>query len=99
MAEKDVQIVKNIPTMTHSDKQDLYLALLRYRNILIIMSDNLGSPAQQLMGHKAKTLLSTFTMLLQLRMISTRTVKNSCTTRRKDRVLLCQTLEELIAED
>ena len=54
MAEKAVQIIKNLLKKAHLDKQNPYLALalLEYRNTP--MSDNLGSPTQQLMGTEQK---------------------------------------------
>ena len=48
MAEKAVQTAKNLLKKAVADHKDPYLALLKYCNTPI--SDQLGSPAQRLMG-------------------------------------------------
>ena len=62
MAERVVQTVKNSLKKALMDKRDPYLALLEYRNTP--MSDDLGSPAQRLMGRRTKTLIPTSNKLL-----------------------------------
>ena len=63
--EKAVQTVKNILKKAHDDRQDPYLALLALRNTPI--DDEVGSPVQQLMGRRTKTLLPTTDKLLKPR--------------------------------
>ena len=63
MAERAVQTVKNCLKKALLDRRDPYLALLEYRNTP--MSDDLGSPAQRLMGRRTKTLIPTSTKLRQ----------------------------------
>jgi len=57
MAERAVQAVKNLLKKAILDKRDPYLAFLEYRNMPV--SDALGSPVQQFMGRRTKTLLPT----------------------------------------
>lgn len=56
-AEKAVQVVKGLLNKTQSDTQDFHLALLNFRNTP--MNDELGSPAQRLMGRRTRTLIPT----------------------------------------
>lgn len=68
MAEKSVQTVKNLIKKALHDRKDPYLALLEYRNTP--HTDNIGSPAQRLMGRRTKTLIPTTEKLLQPKTIS-----------------------------
>ena len=68
MAEKSVQTVKNLIKNALHDKKDPYPALLDYRNTT--QSDNVGSPAQQLMGRRTKTLIPTTEVLLKPKVIN-----------------------------
>ena len=72
MAEKAVQTAKNLLKKAVTDNKDPYLALLAYRNTPL--SDQLGSPAQRLMGRRTKTLISTCEKLLQPKIISPKVV-------------------------
>eukprot|EP00731_Ephydatia_muelleri_P033072 Em0025g28a len=47
LAEKSVQIIKSLLNQSKANNQDPYLSLLEYRNTTV---DNVGSPAQLLMG-------------------------------------------------
>jgi transposase InsO family protein len=73
--EKAVQTVKNILKKARDDKQDPYLALLALRNTPI--DDQIGSPAQQLMGRRTRTLLPTTKQLLAPKIIRTSAVRKS----------------------
>ena len=68
MAEKSVQTVKNLMKKAIHDKKDPYLALLDYRNTP--QSENVGSPAQRLMGRRTKTLIPTTKVLLKPKVIN-----------------------------
>ena len=68
MAEKSVQTVKNLMKKALHDRKDPYLALLDYRNTP--WSDNIGSPAQRLMGRRTKTLIPTTEELLRPKTIN-----------------------------
>ena len=72
MAEKAVQTAKNLLKKAVADHKDPYLALLEYRNTPV--SDQLGSPAQRLMGRRTKTLIPTCEKLLQPKIIKPKTV-------------------------
>ena len=63
LAEKSVQIIKSLLNKSKANNQDPYLSLLEYRNTTV---DNVGSPAQLLMGRKLRaTLLVTASQLKQ----------------------------------
>ena len=62
MAEKAVQTAKNLIKKAIADNKDPYLALLEHRNTLL--SDQLGSPVQRLMGRRTRTLIPTSEKLL-----------------------------------
>ena len=68
MAEKAVQTAKNLLKKALADNRDPYLALLEHRNTPL--SDQLGSPAQRLMGQRTKPLIPTSEKLLQPKIIS-----------------------------
>ena len=68
MAEKSVQTVKNLMKKAIHDKKDPYLVLLDYQNTP--QSDNVGSPAQRLMGRHTKTLIPTTKVLLKPKVIN-----------------------------
>ena len=72
MAEKAVQTVKRLIKKATHDGNDLYLALLEYRNTPC--SITLGSPVQRLMGRRTKTLLPTSSKLLKPATIDPKTV-------------------------
>lgn len=74
-AEKAVQIIKNVLKKATHDRQDPYLALLALRNTPI--DDRVGSPAQQLMGRRTKTLLPTTQKLLLPKTIPPPLVRNT----------------------
>ena len=61
-AEKAVQTIKNLLRKAQVEKSDFHLALLDFRNSPT--NDNVGSPAQRLMGRRTKTLLPTAKKLL-----------------------------------
>ena len=79
--EKAVQTVKNILKKARDDKQDPYLALLALRNTPI--NDQIGSPSQQLMGRRTRTLLPTAKQLLTPKTICTSAVRRSIVDRQK----------------
>jgi hypothetical protein len=60
--EKYVGIAKAMMTKCEETKQDLYLALLNHRNTPM---ENLGSPAQRLLGRRTRTRLPTAESLLK----------------------------------
>ena len=80
-AEKAVQIVKNILKKARDDKQDPYLALLALRNTPI--DDEVGSPVQQLMGRRTRTLLPTTNELLLPKSIQASTVRKAIVQRQQ----------------
>ena len=61
-AEKAVQTIKSLVKKANDDGKDIYLALVELRNTPI--NEQLGSPAQRLMGRRTRTLLPTSTQLL-----------------------------------
>ena len=61
-AEKAVQTIKNLLRKAQDENCDFHLALLNFRNSPT--NDNVGSPAQRLMGRRTKTLLPTTKKLL-----------------------------------
>ena len=73
MAEKAVQTIKRLMKKATHNGNDPYLALLEYRNTP--WSDTLGSPAQQLMGRRTKTLIPTASNLLKPETINPITVQ------------------------
>ena len=80
MAEKAVQTAKNLIKKAIADKRDPYLALLEHRNTPL--SDQLGSPVQQLMGRRTRTLIPTSEKLLQPKVISPKVVYKEITQRK-----------------
>ena len=74
-AEKAVQTVKNILKKVLYDGRDPYLALLDLCNTPV--NDKIGSPAQQLMGRRTKTLLPTTKRMLLPKTIQASTVKSN----------------------
>lgn len=56
LAEKAVQIAKNILKKSTYDNSDYYLGLLNYMNT---PRGNLGSPSQRLFGHATRSILPT----------------------------------------
>ena len=79
--EKAVQTVKSILKKARDDKQDPYLALLAFRNTPV--DDKVGSPVQQLMGRRTKTLLPTTKELLLPKTIRASTVRNAIAQRQQ----------------
>ena len=71
-AERTVQTVKNLLKKAQEDQKDPYLALLDFRNTP--MNEQVGSPAQQLMGRRTKTLLPTSANLLEPKTIKAKSV-------------------------
>ena len=61
LVEKEVQIVKNLPTKAKQDRRDPYLGLLEYRNTPI----DVGSPAQLLMSRRLRSIIRTTNAQLQ----------------------------------
>ena len=80
-AEKSVQTVKNLLRKARTEDRDFHLALLDFRNSPT--NDNVGSPAQRLMGRRTKTLLPTAEKLLLPKTIPPTVVKSDCL-RRQD---------------
>ena len=78
---KAVQTVKNILKKAHDDRQDPYLALLALRNTPI--DGQVGSPVQQLMGKRTKTLLPTTEELLQPKIIRPSAVRSAILKRQR----------------
>lgn len=72
LAEKSVQIVKRLLTKARADGKDPYLGLLEYRNTPV---DNIGSPAQMLMGRRLRSVLPTTTKQLRPRTVKSSTVQ------------------------
>ena len=72
LAEKAVNIVKNILKKAKEDHKDPYLGLLEYRNTPI---DGIGSPAQLLMGRRLRTTLPATHAHLQPSIINPKTVQ------------------------
>ena len=81
MAERAVQTVKNCLKKALLVRRDPYLALLEYRNTP--MSDDLGSPAQRLMGRRTKKLIPTSTKLLNPKTISPKIVQKELLQRKE----------------
>ena len=81
MAEKAVQIVKNLMKKATHDGKDIHLALLECRNTT--WSDTIGSPAQRLMGRRTKTLVPTTDALLQPKTIDPTLVQKELTQHRQ----------------
>lgn len=84
MAEKAVQIAKNLIKKTKKDNSDLQLALLDYRNTP--RDTILGSPVQRCMSRRTKTRLPTCDMLLKPEIIQPEKVSNrlqECKTKNK----------------
>ena len=79
--EKAVQTVKNILKKARDDRQDPYLALLALRNTPI--DDQIGSPAQQLMGRRTRTLLPISKELLTPKTIRPSTIRKSILSRQE----------------
>ena len=73
-AEKAVQTIKNLIKKTSDDKGDIYLALLELRYTPV--NEQLGSPAQRLMGRCTKTLLPTSSRSLIPQTIKPEIVRN-----------------------
>lgn len=73
-AEKAVQTVKSLMRKADEDNKDIYLAILELRNTPI--NDQLGSPAQRLMGRRTKTLLPTSNQLLIQKTMKPATVQS-----------------------
>ena len=73
-AEKAVQTIKNLIKKTSDDKGDINFALLELRNTPV--NEQLGSPAQRLMGRRTKTLLPTSRKLLIPQTIKPEIVRN-----------------------
>ena len=67
--------MKNILKKARDSRQDPYLALLALRNTPI--DDNIGSPVQQLMGRRTRTILPTTKRLLQPKTIRPSSVRKS----------------------
>ena len=63
---------KNLLKKAQEDQKDPYLALLDFRNTP--MNEQVGSPAQQLMGRRTKTLLPTSANLLEPKTIRAKSV-------------------------
>ena len=76
MAErkKAVQTTKSLIKKASDDNKDIYLALLELRNTPI--NDQLGSPAQRLMGRRTRTLLLTSNKLLVPKIIKPKIVQS-----------------------
>ena len=81
LAEKTVGTVKNMLKKCRDSKQDVYLALLEYRNTPI---DRLGSPSQLLMSRELRSILPVRTKQLHPRVIKQKTIKSQLT-RKQDR--------------
>ena len=73
LAEKTVGIVKNMLKKCKDSKQDIYLALLEYRNTPL---DRLGSPSQLLMSRELRSILPVRTKQLQPHVIKQTAVKS-----------------------
>ena len=73
-AEKSVQTVKNLLRKAQAENSDFHLALLDFRNSPT--TDDVGSPAQRLMGRRTKTLLPTAEKLLLPKTIPPTIVKS-----------------------
>ena len=74
MAEKAVQIAKNLLRKATKDGTDLQLALLDYRNTP--RDFVLGSPVQRSMGRRTRTRMPTTSTLLKPELITPETVTN-----------------------
>ena len=66
LAEKSVQTIKRMMMKCHESGEDFYLALLDYHNT---PRENMGSPAQRLMGRRTKTRIPTSEVLLKPQII------------------------------
>ena len=67
MAERAVQTAKNLLEKAKHDRKLPYLALLAYKSTSI---DDIGSPAELLMGRRLRTQLPTTSTMLQLKMMN-----------------------------
>lgn len=72
LVEKSVQTIKRMLTKSKHDEIDPYLGLLEYRNTPM---DNLGSPAQLLMGRRLRSILPTSNKQLSPKTIKPRRVR------------------------
>jgi len=71
--QRAVQTIKNLIKKSQTDNKDFQLALLDFQNTPT--DDNIGSPAQRLMGQCTKMLLLASEDLLMPKTISSSTVK------------------------
>ena len=79
LAEKSVQIIKSLLNKSKANNQDPYLSLLEYRNTTV---DNVGSPAQLLMGRKLRATLPVTTSQLKPKIIPSEVVQRTLTQKR-----------------